>query len=166
MLAVRGLHHCFGRQRILNGVNLALAAGECGVLLGANGSGKSTLLALLSTRLRLQQGVYQLAGLSVADHGEEIRLGKTRNDLFQHAFRACVSDEPVVHDRHARRAPERRWPQCGHRRCHKRGLAAFRWRHLAPDSGRCDASGRRRFVNQFVTHALFREFKRNRRERA
>ncbi len=73
MLVVQGLHHCFGRHRVLNGVNLTLEAGECGVLLGANGCGKSTLLALLSTRFRVQKGVYQLAGLMVADHGEESR---------------------------------------------------------------------------------------------
>jgi heme exporter protein A len=58
---------------VLNGINLELEPGECGVLLGANGCGKSTLLSLLSTRLRVQRGSYHLAGLAVAGHGEEIR---------------------------------------------------------------------------------------------
>ncbi|MBF0401515.1 MAG: heme ABC exporter ATP-binding protein CcmA [Magnetococcales bacterium] len=73
LLSVQGLHHCFGRHRVLNGIHLALEAGNCGVLLGANGSGKSTLLALLSTRFRLQQGHYHLAGLAVAEHGDMVR---------------------------------------------------------------------------------------------
>ena len=73
LLTVQGLHHAFGRHRVLKGVDLTLESGECGVLLGSNGSGKSTLLALLSTRLRMQKGRYHLAGLSVAHQDEEIR---------------------------------------------------------------------------------------------
>ncbi|MBF0161924.1 MAG: heme ABC exporter ATP-binding protein CcmA [Magnetococcales bacterium] len=73
LLTVQDLHHAFGRHRVLNGVELSMEAGECAVLLGSNGSGKSTLLALLSTRLRVQKGHYQLAGYSAAQQGEEIR---------------------------------------------------------------------------------------------
>ncbi|MEO5364418.1 MAG: heme ABC exporter ATP-binding protein CcmA [Magnetococcus sp. DMHC-8] len=73
LLSICGVHHSFGRHRVLSGVDLALAVGECGVLLGANGSGKSTLLALLATRFRVQRGAYHLAGLVVAEHGEEVR---------------------------------------------------------------------------------------------
>jgi heme exporter protein A len=72
-LRVSQLHHAFGRYRVLQGVNLHLAAGECVVLLGANGSGKSTLLSLLATRLRLQQGSYHLIGLNVHEEAEEMR---------------------------------------------------------------------------------------------
>ncbi|WP_130472894.1 heme ABC exporter ATP-binding protein CcmA [Candidatus Magnetaquicoccus inordinatus] len=67
------LHHAFGRYRVLQGIDLELSAGECVVLLGANGSGKSTLLALLSTRLRVQQGSYHLSGLEAGEAAEEMR---------------------------------------------------------------------------------------------
>ncbi|MEO5339466.1 MAG: heme ABC exporter ATP-binding protein CcmA [Magnetococcus sp. MYC-9] len=73
VLSVQGVHHAFGRHRVLHGVNLVLESGACGVLLGNNGCGKSTLLAILSTRLRLQSGQYHLAGLAVTGHEEELR---------------------------------------------------------------------------------------------
>ncbi|MBF0183823.1 MAG: heme ABC exporter ATP-binding protein CcmA [Magnetococcales bacterium] len=72
-LQVRDLHHAFARHRVLQGIDLSLHAGECGVLLGANGSGKSTLLAVLATRLRVQKGSYQLLGLDVRESAEEMR---------------------------------------------------------------------------------------------
>ena len=72
-LSVMGLHHRFGRHRVLNGVELVLDAGECGVLFGANGCGKSTLLALLSTRFRIQKGDYWLDGLDAACDGDAVR---------------------------------------------------------------------------------------------
>jgi heme exporter protein A len=72
-LAVTGLHHRFGRHRVLRGVDLAMEAGECVVLFGDNGSGKSTLLTLLSTRFALQKGQYILNGFDSADQGEDIR---------------------------------------------------------------------------------------------
>lgn len=63
ILSVKGVHHRFGRHRVLNGVDLALDVGACGVLFGDNGCGKSTLLSLLSTRFRLQKGAYRLDDL-------------------------------------------------------------------------------------------------------
>ncbi|MBF0358472.1 MAG: heme ABC exporter ATP-binding protein CcmA [Magnetococcales bacterium] len=72
-LAVTGLSHRFGRQQVLRGLDLTMAAGECVVLFGDNGSGKSTLLTLLSTRFAMQKGRYLLNGLDSADSGAEIR---------------------------------------------------------------------------------------------
>ncbi|MBF0194616.1 MAG: heme ABC exporter ATP-binding protein CcmA [Magnetococcales bacterium] len=72
-LAVTGLHHRFGRHKVLRGVELSMHSGECVVLFGDNGSGKSTLLTLLSTRFALQKGQYILDGLDSRSQGEEIR---------------------------------------------------------------------------------------------
>lgn len=73
LLEVSALHHQFGRQRVLNGLDLRVHAGECAVLYGANGSGKSTLLSLLATRLRLQKGRYRLNDWDPLSNGESIR---------------------------------------------------------------------------------------------
>lgn len=44
MLRVRGLKCCYGNVRAVNGIDLAVSAGELIALVGANGAGKSTLL--------------------------------------------------------------------------------------------------------------------------
>jgi heme exporter protein A len=72
-LAVSGIHHRFGRHKVLNGVDLTMEPGDCVVLFGDNGSGKSTLLTLLSTRFSLQKGHYTLDGLNSDSDGDELR---------------------------------------------------------------------------------------------
>src|ERR1700712_3102693 len=58
----RGISKRFGRVIALDGVDLAVAAGEVHGLVGPNGAGKTTLLALL-------------LGLAKADGGELAILG-------------------------------------------------------------------------------------------
>jgi phospholipid/cholesterol/gamma-HCH transport system ATP-binding protein len=43
-LVVRGLYKTFGRQKVLNGIDLAVQPGEIFVIMGPSGSGKSVLL--------------------------------------------------------------------------------------------------------------------------
>ena len=43
-LVVRGLHKTFGRQKVLNGIDLEVQPGEIFVIMGPSGSGKSVLL--------------------------------------------------------------------------------------------------------------------------
>ncbi|MBF0191673.1 MAG: heme ABC exporter ATP-binding protein CcmA [Magnetococcales bacterium] len=73
VIQLEGVHHRFGRHRVLQGIDLTLRQGECVALYGANGSGKSTLLALLATLLTVRQGQYRLDGLDVTQHGNEAR---------------------------------------------------------------------------------------------
>lgn len=47
LLVIENLQVGYGRQRVLDNVNLTLTAGESAVILGNNGSGKSTLLKTL-----------------------------------------------------------------------------------------------------------------------
>jgi len=49
---VQGLYKTFGRQRVLNGINLTVPRGQTVAVLGQSGTGKSVLLKLL---IRLQQ---------------------------------------------------------------------------------------------------------------
>jgi simple sugar transport system ATP-binding protein len=45
---IRGLRKSFGTVRVLDGVDLSIAAGKVTVLMGANGAGKSTLVRIIS----------------------------------------------------------------------------------------------------------------------
>ncbi|OSM01480.1 heme ABC exporter ATP-binding protein CcmA [Magnetofaba australis] len=72
-LQVQGIHYGFGRQKVLNGVDLQAAEGECVALFGDNGAGKSTLLSILATRYKPHKGAYLLNGTDVLKQGEYAR---------------------------------------------------------------------------------------------
>ena len=57
----------FGRRRAVNGVDLALHAGECLALFGPNGAGKTTLLRLIAGLLRPTEGGVRVNGHSLRD---------------------------------------------------------------------------------------------------
>ena len=63
-----GLVRAFGARRAVDGVDLALRAGECLALFGPNGAGKTTLLRLLAGLLKPSGGVARIAGVPL--HGE------------------------------------------------------------------------------------------------
>lgn len=113
IVAVSGLSHRFGRNRLLNDLDLTIEPGECAALFGANGVGKSTLLAILSTRFKVQRGRYRLNGLDVATHGEAVRerlvfighdthlyghLNPLENLRFFTDLRGMAADDGALHD--------------------------------------------------------------------
>ena len=65
MLEVRGLVKRFGGFTALNGVTLAVKAGERFGLIGPNGSGKTTALNLMSGFLAPERGRVWLDGKEV-----------------------------------------------------------------------------------------------------
>ena len=60
--AMRGIRKAFGATLALDGVDLAVAAGEVCALVGQNGAGKSTLMSILSGALRHYTGGMTLDG--------------------------------------------------------------------------------------------------------
>jgi branched-chain amino acid transport system ATP-binding protein len=61
-LALEGVRAGYGATHVLDGVSLALAAGESLSLIGRNGVGKSTLLATVMGHTTLHAGRIRLAG--------------------------------------------------------------------------------------------------------
>jgi ABC-2 type transport system ATP-binding protein len=57
-----GLRKAFGSQTVLDGVDLAVPAGQIFALLGPNGAGKTTLIRILATLLRPDAGTATVAG--------------------------------------------------------------------------------------------------------
>jgi ABC-2 type transport system ATP-binding protein len=57
-----GLTKAYGTKKVLDGVDLAVPAGQIFALLGPNGAGKTTLIRILATLLRPDAGTATVAG--------------------------------------------------------------------------------------------------------
>lgn len=77
MLEIRDLHFRYGKHAptVLNGVDLSLAAGEIGVVLGKNGAGKSTLFQTILGILKPQQGTVRVDGRDLLTMRRRERAG-------------------------------------------------------------------------------------------
>jgi heme exporter protein A len=67
MLQLSGVTRMFGRRRAVDGVDLAIAPGDCLALFGPNGAGKTTLLRLISGLLKPTKGTITIGGRSLRD---------------------------------------------------------------------------------------------------
>lgn len=65
VLDVAAVAKSFGRVRVVDGVDLTVAAGETVALVGPNGAGKTSLLNVLSGQLRASSGSIRLGGRDV-----------------------------------------------------------------------------------------------------
>ena len=74
-LAVRasGLVKQFGDHRAVDGIDLEVLPGEMFGLLGPNGAGKTTTIRILTTLLRVPQGVASVLGHDVARERMTVR---------------------------------------------------------------------------------------------
>lgn len=86
-VVLRGLHKSFGRQIVLDGIDLTIQSGETLAVLGRSGTGKSVLLKLLI-------GLQQPDSGSILIHGQDIiglplealnEIRKKMGFLFQYA---------------------------------------------------------------------------------
>jgi phospholipid/cholesterol/gamma-HCH transport system ATP-binding protein len=87
VVAVAGLHKSFGRQKVLNGINLSVKRGETLAVLGRSGTGKSVLLRIIIGLEKPDSGSVRIHGQDIAglalDQLSSIR--KKMGFLFQHA---------------------------------------------------------------------------------
>ena len=67
------LTKAFGRMRAVDGLSLAIPAGEIYGLLGPNGAGKTTALRMLAGLLAPTSGYARLAGIDVAVHPQKAK---------------------------------------------------------------------------------------------
>ncbi|MGV8959898.1 MAG: ABC transporter ATP-binding protein [Stenotrophomonas sp.] len=78
---LQGVRKRYGQQLALDGVDLALHAGQVLALLGPNGAGKTTTIALLLGLLRADEGQVQLFGHDPQQLAARRRIGV----MLQHA---------------------------------------------------------------------------------
>lgn len=72
-IEVRGVAFAYRGRPALEGVDLAVGAGEIFGLLGPNGGGKTTLLRILATLLPVQTGEARVGGFDLARQAGEVR---------------------------------------------------------------------------------------------
>lgn len=66
MIVARNVAKRFGSRRVLDGLDLDVAAGQLTLLVGANGAGKTTLVRIVSGLCLPDAGTVQVAGCNVA----------------------------------------------------------------------------------------------------
>ena len=86
-LEIRGLVKCFERPAV-DGLDLAVRAGEFYALLGPNGAGKTTTLRMIA-------GLAQADAGSIRVHG----IDALANPVAAKQIMAWISDEPMIYDR-------------------------------------------------------------------
>ena len=87
-LQLHDVRKSFGRTSIINGVNLAIEAGERHAIIGPNGAGKSTLFNLISGRFPLTSGRIDLHGEDITGLEAEVinRKGLARSFQITNIF--------------------------------------------------------------------------------
>src|SRR6202043_4099144 len=68
-----GIGKSFGQTRVLEGIDLTVAAGTIFSLLGPNGAGKTTMVRILSTLIPADAGDIQVAGHDVRSEAAGVR---------------------------------------------------------------------------------------------
>jgi ABC-2 type transport system ATP-binding protein len=68
-----GLRKAYGKQVVLDGIDLEVAAGTVFALLGPNGAGKTTMVRILSTLLAADDGEAWIAGHDIAREPDAVR---------------------------------------------------------------------------------------------
>lgn len=81
--------------RALDGVDMAIEAGERVAILGPNGAGKTTLALHLNGLLPVQEGSVRIAGMEVGEHLAEVRrrVGLVFQDPDDQLFLGTVRDD-------------------------------------------------------------------------
>jgi lipooligosaccharide transport system ATP-binding protein len=74
ILLIQDLHKSYGANKVINGLSLSIARGECFGLLGPNGAGKTTALRLCLGLTAADSGSILLADLPVPQRSREARL--------------------------------------------------------------------------------------------
>ncbi|MFE0459883.1 amino acid ABC transporter ATP-binding protein [Kitasatospora sp. NPDC058965] len=82
---VRDVHKRFGAHRVLDGIDLTVAAGQVTVVIGPSGSGKSTLLRVINHLEKPERGQVSLGGelIGVRRHRGRLRELSERQILLQ-----------------------------------------------------------------------------------
>ena len=93
-IKVQGLEKAFGDWPVLWGLDFTLGWGECLGLLGANGAGKTTLLRILSTQVKADAGLVEVAGYDLQRRPDSVRrrVGVVGHETFLYDDLTCLEN--------------------------------------------------------------------------
>src|SRR5437773_426368 len=91
-----GLRRSYGKQLVLDGIDLDVAAGTVFALLGPNGAGKTTTVNILSTLLAADGGEIQVAGHDVAREPEAVRAAIGVTGQFSAVDSLLTGEENLI----------------------------------------------------------------------
>jgi polar amino acid transport system ATP-binding protein len=86
---IRNAHKSFGNHRVLDGIDLTIAAGTVTAVIGPSGSGKSTLLRTVNHLEKLDTGYVRV-------HGELIGVRVHRNRLKERSEREILKQRATI----------------------------------------------------------------------
>jgi polar amino acid transport system ATP-binding protein len=85
-LRLEGVSKSFGKNRVLNGIDLDIAEGEMVCLIGASGSGKSTLLRCMNCLEPIDDGYIYLDGKDISEPGLDLSDIRRRIGIVFQSF--------------------------------------------------------------------------------
>ncbi|MEH7503432.1 ATP-binding cassette domain-containing protein [Neobacillus drentensis] len=92
-IEVNGLQKKFGKQIVLDGIDLAVQKGEIFALLGPNGAGKSTLINILSTLVAPDAGTARVNGFDIVSNKEEVKSSISLTGQFAAVDEMLTAEE-------------------------------------------------------------------------
>ncbi|MCG7407373.1 amino acid ABC transporter ATP-binding protein [Paenibacillus sp. ACRRX] len=88
MIQLRNIHKSFGKQKVLNGIDMTVQKGDVVVILGPSGSGKTTLLRCVNYLEKPNEGSLTIGDLTLncphATKQEVLLLRRKTAMVFQH----------------------------------------------------------------------------------
>ena len=96
MIEAHGLRMSYGKTAVLDGVDLAVPAGEVLALLGSNGAGKTTIVRILSTLLRPDAGTARVGGFDVLSQAARVRQSISLTGQFAAVDEMLTGRENLV----------------------------------------------------------------------
>lgn len=106
ILSISDLEVSFARHRVLNGISLAVQAGESLGLVGESGSGKSTVLRAIAGLVARSHGRISLGGRDLKGERRDAHFCRTVQMIFQdpygllhprHTVDAILSEPVAIH---------------------------------------------------------------------
>lgn len=95
-IEVNGLRKSFGKQIVLDGIDLTVAKGTIFALLGPNGAGKTTLINILSTLSEPDEGFARIEGYDVVLGRYEVRRSISLTGQFAAVDEVLTGHENII----------------------------------------------------------------------